>query len=112
MYLWDQLEEGSLGTLLSLEEQILNSTFEACDPQRTGGGHDESLAFLDLGDTRNNKGQRWRGWKLGSRKERDGLGPFLGGPTDKWVIVGSFWKDWIKGPRPFRVRTLMEEGRA
>ncbi|XP_025770115.1 protein KASH5 [Puma concolor] len=36
MYLWDQLEEGSLGTLLSLEEQILNSTFEACDPQRTG----------------------------------------------------------------------------
>ena len=38
VYLWDQPEEGSLGTgtLLSLEEQILNSTFEACDPQRTG----------------------------------------------------------------------------
>lgn len=36
VYLWDQAEDGSLGTPLSLEEQILNSTFEACDPQRTG----------------------------------------------------------------------------
>lgn len=36
VYLSDQPEEGSLGTPLSLEEQILNSTFEACDPQRTG----------------------------------------------------------------------------
>ncbi|XP_045056309.2 protein KASH5 isoform X3 [Desmodus rotundus] len=36
MYVWDQPEEGLLGTPLSLEEQILNSTFEACDPQRTG----------------------------------------------------------------------------
>uniref|UniRef100_G3TRB4 KASH domain containing 5 n=1 Tax=Loxodonta africana TaxID=9785 RepID=G3TRB4_LOXAF len=36
MYLQDHPEEGSLGTPLSLEEQILNSTFEACDPQRTG----------------------------------------------------------------------------
>ncbi|XP_004381876.1 protein KASH5 [Trichechus manatus latirostris] len=36
LYLWDQPEEGSLGTPLSLEEQVLNSTFEACDPQRTG----------------------------------------------------------------------------
>uniref|UniRef100_A0A8C9P0J1 KASH domain containing 5 n=1 Tax=Spermophilus dauricus TaxID=99837 RepID=A0A8C9P0J1_SPEDA len=37
MYLWEQPEEVSPGPLLSLEEQILNSTFEACDPQRTGG---------------------------------------------------------------------------
>ncbi|XP_076987276.1 protein KASH5 isoform X5 [Tamandua tetradactyla] len=36
MYPWDQPQDGSLGTLLSLEEQVLNSTFEACDPQRTG----------------------------------------------------------------------------
>lgn len=36
VYLLDQPEEGSLGPPLSLEEQILNSTFEACDPQRTG----------------------------------------------------------------------------
>ncbi|XP_006898793.1 PREDICTED: protein KASH5 [Elephantulus edwardii] len=35
-YLWDQPEQGSLGTPLSLEEQVLNSTFEACDPKRTG----------------------------------------------------------------------------
>ncbi|XP_063109163.1 protein KASH5 isoform X3 [Cavia porcellus] len=37
VYLWEQPEDMSLGPLLSLEEQILNSTFEACDPQRTGG---------------------------------------------------------------------------
>uniref|UniRef100_H0V519 KASH domain containing 5 n=1 Tax=Cavia porcellus TaxID=10141 RepID=H0V519_CAVPO len=36
VYLWEQPEDMSLGPLLSLEEQILNSTFEACDPQRTG----------------------------------------------------------------------------
>ncbi|XP_053515633.1 protein KASH5 isoform X3 [Artibeus jamaicensis] len=36
MYLWDQPEEGLPGTPLSSEEQILKSTFEACDPQRTG----------------------------------------------------------------------------
>ncbi|XP_058530320.1 protein KASH5 isoform X3 [Ochotona princeps] len=34
--LWEQPEEVNLGPLLSLEEQVLNSTFEACDPQRTG----------------------------------------------------------------------------
>ncbi|XP_051005385.1 protein KASH5, partial [Acomys russatus] len=36
MYLWEQPEEANSGPLLSLEEQILNSTFEACDPQKTG----------------------------------------------------------------------------
>uniref|UniRef100_UPI0010A231AF protein KASH5-like n=1 Tax=Macaca mulatta TaxID=9544 RepID=UPI0010A231AF len=36
MYLWEQPEETRLGMPVSLEEQILNSTFEACDPQRTG----------------------------------------------------------------------------
>ncbi|OBS74477.1 hypothetical protein A6R68_14996, partial [Neotoma lepida] len=36
MYLWEQPEEVSSGPLLSLEEQILNSTFEACDPHKTG----------------------------------------------------------------------------
>lgn len=38
VYLWEQPEETRLGMPVSLEEQILNSTFEACDPQRTGGG--------------------------------------------------------------------------
>lgn len=38
MYLWEQPEELNPGPLLSLEEQILNSTFEACDPHKTGGG--------------------------------------------------------------------------
>lgn len=47
--LWDQLEEGSLGTLPSLEEQVLNSTFEACDPQRTGWGPDGGQAALGPG---------------------------------------------------------------
>ncbi|XP_042130645.1 protein KASH5 isoform X1 [Peromyscus maniculatus bairdii] len=36
MYLWEQPEELNPGPLLSLEEQILNSTFEACDPHKTG----------------------------------------------------------------------------
>uniref|UniRef100_A0A8C2MA61 KASH domain containing 5 n=2 Tax=Cricetulus griseus TaxID=10029 RepID=A0A8C2MA61_CRIGR len=36
MYLWEQPEEVNSGPLLSLEEQILNSTFEACDPHKTG----------------------------------------------------------------------------
>ncbi|KAM6223629.1 protein KASH5 [Rhynchocyon petersi] len=36
MHQREQPEQGSLGTPLSLEEQVLNSTFEACDPQRTG----------------------------------------------------------------------------
>ncbi|KAK7801017.1 hypothetical protein U0070_012074 [Myodes glareolus] len=36
MYLWEQPEEVTSGPLLSLEEQILNSTFEACDPHKTG----------------------------------------------------------------------------
>lgn len=38
VYLWEQPEEVTSGPLLSLEEQILNSTFEACDPHKTGGG--------------------------------------------------------------------------
>ncbi|CAO2632818.1 Protein KASH5 [Lemmus lemmus] len=36
MYLWEQPEEVTSEPLLSLEEQILNSTFEACDPHKTG----------------------------------------------------------------------------
>eukprot|EP00073_Rattus_norvegicus_P043578 XP_017445610.1 PREDICTED: protein KASH5 isoform X2 [Rattus norvegicus] len=36
LYLWEQPEEANSGPLLSLEEQILNSTFEACDPHKTG----------------------------------------------------------------------------
>ncbi|XP_075809318.1 protein KASH5 [Microtus pennsylvanicus] len=36
VYLWEQPEEVTSGPLLSLEEQILNSTFEACDPHKTG----------------------------------------------------------------------------
>lgn len=38
VYLQERPEEARLGMPVSLEEQILNSTFEACDPQRTGGG--------------------------------------------------------------------------
>lgn len=38
VYFWEQPEEANSGPLLSLEEQILNSTFEACDPHKTGGG--------------------------------------------------------------------------
>lgn len=48
VYLWEQPEEANSGPLLSLEEQILNSTFEACDPHKTGGGW-ESTGRAGLG---------------------------------------------------------------
>ncbi|XP_074075882.1 protein KASH5 isoform X2 [Macrotis lagotis] len=34
--LWDQPEDLGLGTTLSLQEQVLNSTFEACDSEKQG----------------------------------------------------------------------------
>ncbi|XP_074164268.1 protein KASH5 isoform X5 [Sminthopsis crassicaudata] len=34
--LWDQPEDWGLGATLSLEEQVLNSTFEACDSEKKG----------------------------------------------------------------------------
>lgn len=46
VYLWEQPEEVTSGPLLSLEEQILNSTFEACDPHKTGGGAGEPQGGL------------------------------------------------------------------
>ncbi|KAK1329955.1 hypothetical protein QTO34_010139 [Cnephaeus nilssonii] len=48
VYLWEQPEEGRLETPLSLEDQILNSMFEACDPQRTGSvAVTRVLAYLE-----------------------------------------------------------------
>ncbi|KAH0505439.1 Protein KASH5, partial [Microtus ochrogaster] len=47
-YLWEQPEEVTSGPLLSLEEQILNSTFEACDPHKTGSvAVTHLLAYLE-----------------------------------------------------------------
>ncbi|XP_068959556.1 protein KASH5 [Petaurus breviceps papuanus] len=34
--LWDPPEDWGLGTTLSLQDQVLNSTFEACDPEKKG----------------------------------------------------------------------------
>lgn len=72
VYLWEQPEETRLGMPVSLEEQILNSTFEACDPQRTGGG----AGGRDAGDQC--RRERGGGWELGSLREKTGLGPLLG----------------------------------
>lgn len=106
VYLWDQAEEGSLGTLLNSEEQILNSMFEACDPQRTGGrgrmGPGEHWVWERQGTIRGSNGD----WELGSRREKHGLGPFLQVLQDKWVIVGSFRKKVDRAMESLQVRTV------
>ncbi|XP_056652716.1 protein KASH5 isoform X7 [Monodelphis domestica] len=48
MVLWDQPEEWGLGTTLSLEEQVLSSTFEACDSEKKGVvAVSQVLAYLE-----------------------------------------------------------------
>ncbi|XP_072463476.1 protein KASH5 isoform X2 [Notamacropus eugenii] len=48
MVLWDQPEDWGLETTLSLEEQVLNSTFEACDPEKKGMvAMGQVLAYLE-----------------------------------------------------------------
>lgn len=90
MYLWDQLEEGTLGTLLSLEEQILNSTFEACDTQRTGWGGQDGVGWETQGVKRD-----WGVAGNWEAIEREGgtKAPSWGACRARWVIVGSFKKE-------------------
>ncbi|XP_029781983.1 protein KASH5 isoform X6 [Suricata suricatta] len=91
MYLWDQLEEGSLGTLLSLEEQILNSTFEACDPQRTGNvAVTRVLAYLEAVTGRGPQDARLQ--TLACNLDPNGLGPQATVDLDTFLAV---MRDWI-----------------
>lgn len=92
VYLWDRPEEGSLGTLLSLEEQVLNSTFEACDPQRTGGRGEagwRARAWERWGIIRD---RDWRGnWEATERGM--GSGPVLRVLQDKVGDCGKLQEE-------------------
>uniref|UniRef100_A0A8P0N6J5 KASH domain containing 5 n=1 Tax=Canis lupus familiaris TaxID=9615 RepID=A0A8P0N6J5_CANLF len=91
MYLWDQLEEGSLGTLLSLEEQILNSMFEACDTQRTGiVAVTHVLAYLEAVTGRGPQDTRLR--TLACNLDPNGEGPQATVDLDTFLAV---MRDWI-----------------
>ncbi|CAK7300029.1 Protein KASH5 [Vulpes lagopus] len=91
MYLWDQLEEGSLGTLLSLEEQILNSMFEACDTQRTGiVAVTHVLAYLEAVTGRGPQDTRLR--TLACNLDPNGEGPQATVDLNTFLAV---MRDWI-----------------
>uniref|UniRef100_A0A8D1BLG8 KASH domain containing 5 n=3 Tax=Sus scrofa TaxID=9823 RepID=A0A8D1BLG8_PIG len=91
MYLWDQTEEGSLGTTLSLEEQILNSTFEACDPQRTGTvAVTHVLAYLEAVTGRGPQDARLQ--TLACSLDPHGEGPQATVDLDTFLVV---MRDWI-----------------
>ncbi|KAM6154417.1 protein KASH5 [Erethizon dorsatum] len=91
VYLWEQQEDVSLGPLLSLEEQILNSTFEACDPQRTGTvAVTRVLAYLEAVTGQGPQDSRLQ--TLAQSLDPNGEGP---GAT---VDLGTFlvvMRDWI-----------------
>ncbi|KAB1273899.1 Protein KASH5 [Camelus dromedarius] len=91
MYLWDKPEEGSLGTLLSLEEQILNSTFEACDPQRTGTvAVTHVLAYLEAVTGRGPQDARLQ--TLACSLDPNGEGPQATVDLDTFLVI---MRDWI-----------------
>ncbi|XP_062947915.1 protein KASH5 [Cynocephalus volans] len=91
MYLWEQPEEASLGTLLSLEEQILNSTFEACDPQRTGTvAVAHVLAYLEAVTGQGPQDARLQ--TLAQSLDPNGEGPQATVDLDTFLAV---MRDWI-----------------
>ncbi|XP_022440813.1 protein KASH5 isoform X2 [Delphinapterus leucas] len=91
VYLLDQPEEGSLGTPLSLEEQILNSTFEACDPQRTGTvAVTHVLAYLEAVTGRGPQDARLQ--TLACSLDPNGEGPQATVDLDTFLVI---MRDWI-----------------
>ncbi|XP_047386081.1 protein KASH5 isoform X2 [Sciurus carolinensis] len=91
MYLWEQPEEVSPGPLLSLEEQILNSTFEACDPQRTGTvAVTHVLAYLEAVTGQGPQDTRLQ--TLARSLDPKGKGPGATVDLDTFLVV---MRDWI-----------------
>ncbi|KAL2762957.1 protein KASH5 [Daubentonia madagascariensis] len=91
MYLWEQPEEVNLGMLLSLEEQILNSTFEACDPQRTGTvAVTHVLAYLEAVTGRGPQDARLQ--TLARSLDPNGEGPLAKVDLDTFLVI---MRDWI-----------------
>ncbi|MBZ3887251.1 Protein KASH5, partial [Sciurus carolinensis] len=91
VYLWEQPEEVSPGPLLSLEEQILNSTFEACDPQRTGTvAVTHVLAYLEAVTGQGPQDTRLQ--TLARSLDPKGKGPGATVDLDTFLVV---MRDWI-----------------
>ncbi|XP_073081836.1 protein KASH5 isoform X1 [Manis javanica] len=91
MYHWDQPGEGSLEVLPSQEEQILNSTFEACDPQRTGiVAVTRVLAYLETVTGRGSQDARLQ--TLACSLDPNGEGPQATVDLDTFLVV---MRDWI-----------------
>nr|XP_003940394.1 protein KASH5 [Saimiri boliviensis boliviensis]XP_010349372.1 protein KASH5 [Saimiri boliviensis boliviensis] len=91
MYLWEQPEEASLGTPLSLEEQVLNSTFEACDPHRTGTvAVAQVLAYLEAVTGQGPQDARLQ--TLANSLDPNGEGPKATVDLDTFLVV---MRDWI-----------------
>ncbi|KAK2509634.1 hypothetical protein MC885_021164 [Smutsia gigantea] len=105
MYLWDQPEEGSLKVLPSQEEQILNSTFEACDPQRTGiVAVTHVLAYLETVTGRGSQDARLQ--TLACSLDPNGEGPQATVDLDTFLVV---MRDWIATCQLDGVLELEEE---
>nr|XP_012609916.1 protein KASH5 isoform X3 [Microcebus murinus] len=91
MYLWEQPDEANLKPLLSLEEQILNSTFEACDPQRTGTVTvTHVLAYLEAVTGRGPQDTRLQ--TLAHSLDPNREGPQARVDLDTFLVV---MRDWI-----------------
>ncbi|XP_008843263.1 protein KASH5 [Nannospalax galili] len=91
MYLWEQPEEEGTRPLLSLEEQILNSTFEACDPHRTGTvAVAHLLAYLEAVTGQGPQDTRLQ--TLARRLDPYGQGPGATVDLDTFLVV---MRDWI-----------------
>ncbi|XP_006160216.1 protein KASH5 [Tupaia chinensis] len=91
MYLWEQPETASPGALLSLEEQILNSTFEACDPQKTGTvAVARVLAYLEAVTGQGPQDARLQ--TLAHNLDPRGEGPRATVDLDTFLVV---MRDWI-----------------
>ncbi|XP_032120281.1 protein KASH5 isoform X3 [Sapajus apella] len=91
VYLWEQPEEASLGTPLSLEEQVLNSTFEACDPHSTGTvAVAQVLAYLEAVTGQGPQDARLQ--TLANSLDPNGEGPKATVDLDTFLVV---MHDWI-----------------
>ncbi|NP_001266785.1 protein KASH5 [Pan troglodytes] len=91
MYLQERPEEARLGMPVSLEEQILNSTFEACDPQRTGTvAVAQVLAYLEAVTGQGPQDARLQ--TLANSLDPNGEGPKATVDLDTFLVV---MRDWI-----------------
>ncbi|XP_021101709.1 protein KASH5 isoform X4 [Heterocephalus glaber] len=90
IYHREQPEDMSLGPLLSLEEQILNSTFEACDPQRTGTvAVTHVLAYLEAVTGQGPQDARLQ--TLAQSLDPNGEGPGATVDLDTFLVVMREW---------------------